>query len=240
MKFYDRQFALDYDRRLSAEGYPGNLLDEVASRIKGAGRIIDVGAGTGFFTAPLARIGHRVEAVEPSQWMAALLEEKLEGEARGRVRVSVVPWEDWSGDRADALVCVHAIYPMKDTRAALRKMSEYAAKSVLLVKSDVGTLSLAELLRARFGGGHGGSGVFRTQVTDALDVIGLDYEVHNVEQIRVTRIADLDEESEYFRRHLGLEEGMGPEVRRVLEEVCARDKQGYSFRGVYHDVVITF
>ena len=239
MKFYDRRFARDYDRRLSAEGYPGNLLDEIASRVKGARRVIDVGAGTGFFAAPLARLGLEVEAVEPSEWMAALLEEKLAPDIRGRVRVAVCAWEDWRGDRADSLICVHAIYPMKNTRAALRKMKESADSCVLLVKSDAGTLSLAELLRARFDRTRGAS-MFVAQVTEALDVIGLDYEVHNVEQVRVSAFADMDEEASYYCRHLGLEEGMAPEVRRVLEEVCARGPGGYSFRGVYHDVVIAF
>jgi FkbM family methyltransferase len=239
VKFYDRRFAQDYDRRLTAEGYPGNLLDEIATRVKGARRIIDVGAGTGFFAAPLARLGHEVEAVEPSAWMAALLEEKLTPEVRRLVTVSVCAWEDWQGGRADSLICVHAIYPMNNTRAALRKMKESADSCVLLVKSDAGTLSLAELLRARFDRSRG-SAMFRMQVTNALDVIGLDYEVTNLEQVRVSTFTDMDEEAHYYCRHLGLEESMAPEVGRVLEEVCARGPGGYSFRGVYHDVLIVF
>jgi hypothetical protein len=239
MKFYDRRFAQDYDRRLFAEGYPGNLLDEIIARVKGARRVIDVGAGTGFFTAPLAQLGHEVEAIEPSEWMAALLEEKLAPDIRGRVKVTVCSWEDWKGERAESLICVHAIYPMKNIRAALRKMKESADSCVLLVKSDAGTLSLAELLRARFDRARCAS-VFVAQVTEALDVIGLNYEVRNVEQVRVSTFADIDEEARYYCRHLGLEETMAPEVRRVLEEVCARGQGGYSFRGVYHDVMITF
>ena len=54
-------------------GYPDELFDDLVtlSRIPDSGRILEVGAGTGIATLPLARRGFRVLALEPGPALAA-------------------------------------------------------------------------------------------------------------------------------------------------------------------------
>lgn len=73
--------ASDYDR-LRPE-FPARLFDDLSARAGGrmAGRILEIGAGTGRATLPLARRGAVIDAVEPSADMLRVLGERLQAEA---------------------------------------------------------------------------------------------------------------------------------------------------------------
>lgn len=77
--------------------YPPALFDDIA-RIAGhtwSARILDVGAGTGRATVELARRGARVDAVEPSNDMIAVLTRRLQHEGvASRVTVRKATFED--------------------------------------------------------------------------------------------------------------------------------------------------
>lgn len=73
--------ASDYDR-LRPE-FPARLFDDLQARAGGrmAGRILEIGAGTGRATLPLARCGAVIDVVEPSADMLRVLGERLQAEA---------------------------------------------------------------------------------------------------------------------------------------------------------------
>ena len=77
MRAFDA-WAADYDRY--RPGYPDALFDEISARlgVPPDGRVVDLGAGTGIATLPMARRGWRLTAVEPG---AAMLD-RLRGRAR--------------------------------------------------------------------------------------------------------------------------------------------------------------
>ena len=151
MKFYDRTFAAEYDRRLSAEGYPGNLVDHIARALDGCVSVIDVGAGTGFFAIPLAGRGFTVEAIEPSAHMLDILRGKIDGTIAAKIRPHHSTWEEWEGGKRDALVCLHSLYPMADPRAAIEKMTRFADRRIVLVRNEEGSRNLTGLLREMTG-----------------------------------------------------------------------------------------
>jgi SAM-dependent methyltransferase len=66
-----------YDRARPA--YPEQLFDElvVLAGLTAGDRVLDVGAGTGKATVPLARRGLRVTAIEPSTEMARVLRDRV-------------------------------------------------------------------------------------------------------------------------------------------------------------------
>jgi len=57
--------------------------------------IIDVGAGTGRFSIPLAKLAHHVSAIDPSTGMLKFLEKNAaEAKIQGKIRVINRKWED--------------------------------------------------------------------------------------------------------------------------------------------------
>ena len=66
MRFTDQQFAMEYDARLERENYPGELYRHVKDGLRGMTRVLDVGAGTGFFrrtARPRWKKNHRDRAI---------------------------------------------------------------------------------------------------------------------------------------------------------------------------------
>jgi len=71
------RLAEDYRAR---PGYPAALVDRLLALAGGPGaRVADLGAGTGQLALPLARLGARVDAVEPARAMLDVLEEGARG-----------------------------------------------------------------------------------------------------------------------------------------------------------------
>ncbi|HEX2895883.1 MAG TPA: methyltransferase domain-containing protein [Marmoricola sp.] len=78
-------------------GYPDELFDDLMAyaACPPESRVLDIGAGTGKATIPLARRGLRVTAVEPAETMARLLWSRAdEACVSDRVHVRVATFED--------------------------------------------------------------------------------------------------------------------------------------------------
>ena len=75
--------------------FPSQLFDDIrtAAGSRMAGRVLEIGAGTGRATLPLVRRGAKIEVVEPSKDMLDILAGRLAAEKIGRAscreRVSI-------------------------------------------------------------------------------------------------------------------------------------------------------
>ena len=67
------RLATDYRER---PGYPPSLVDRLAALAGAAGRVVDLGAGTGLLALPLAERGFTVAAVEPAEAMLERLRQR--------------------------------------------------------------------------------------------------------------------------------------------------------------------
>lgn len=239
MKFYDRTFAAEYDRRLSAEGYPGDLVDHIARALDGCGSVIDVGAGTGFFAIPLARRGLTVLAIEPSAHMLDILRGKIDGTIAAKIRPHHSTWEEWKGEKCDALICLHSLYPMTDPRAAIEKMTRFADRRIVLVRNEEGSRNLTGLLREMTGRARD-AGHFVAMLRETLAGLCLRYTEKIVEQRRTSAFYDLDEEARYYCGHLGLKDDRLEQVRTIIEKNTVRREGRYEFEGLYRDVMVVF
>jgi SAM-dependent methyltransferase len=109
----------------------------VRSLVGSEGSVLDVGAGRGRASLPLAVAGCRVTAVEPDPGMAAGLAE--EAAALG-VAVEVVP-ERWPEaaemvEQADVVMSAHVVYDVWDIVPFLEAMIDRAVVGVALELSD--------------------------------------------------------------------------------------------------------
>lgn len=117
-----------------SRGFQGDRLFELMqARLKSGATVLDVGAGTGRYTALLANAGARVTAVEPSEAMRGFLEENVTAEGvADRVTIVGSPWEQADVPPADIVLCSHVVYGIKDIVPFLEKLDRHARDAVFL------------------------------------------------------------------------------------------------------------
>ncbi len=239
MKFYNKKFAEAYDKRLTEEGYPGRLLKVVCGQLEGYERVIDVGAGSGLFTVPLARNGHHVVAIEPSPHMIRLLRRKLDSEIRPRVTTVQSTWEEADIPAGDAVICIHAVYPMKDLSAALLKMRDAAPLRMVLVRNEAEMDTISDRIREEFSSDRCGSD-YLAQVRSVLSGNGIPYKELLVHEQREIFFHDLYKEAENYCGHLDIDPAKVKEVARLIEGQCEYDGNVYRFTSFLSDIIFHY
>jgi S-adenosylmethionine-dependent methyltransferase len=133
-------------------------LDEQLSTA-GTLEIVDVGGGAGHQAVRLARQGHAVTLVDPSQEMlhrARIALDSEDGDVRSRVRLVEAPAAGTSdavdGQRFQAVLC-HAVLPyVEDPQALIRSLAELAEPGALLslVYKNSDALAMRPALEGRW------------------------------------------------------------------------------------------
>jgi len=149
--------------------------------------VIDVGAGTGRHTAPLAERLEWVTAVEPSEGMRSHIPQ------RDNITIVASTWEDAEVAPADLVICSHVMYGVAEPAPFVEKMQRSARERVLVMMRETDLPHPAAELRRRLVGEAGHrlprfSDLFMllVQMGIAPDVVYLRYPI-------VTRYADMDE-----------------------------------------------
>jgi ubiquinone/menaquinone biosynthesis C-methylase UbiE len=91
-------------------GYPGGAIDYICSLVPPDAVIIDVGAGTGKFTLPLAERGYSVFAVEPNADMREKLAETLSAHPNAKIINGSAEATTLPGACADIITCAQALH----------------------------------------------------------------------------------------------------------------------------------
>lgn len=102
--------------------------------------LIDVGAGAGRHTTPLARRLDWATAVEPSQAMRDYIPHA------DNVTVIGSSWEDAQPTPADLVICVHVLYPVRDIVPFIEKLERSARQRVFVVMRDELNLHPGEVI----------------------------------------------------------------------------------------------
>lgn len=126
--------ARDYDelvRRRWAE--PDTSRQFVLSELSANDTLLDVGAGTGAWSALAAPRVAGVTAVEPSPAMAGLLREKLAARDIGNVRIIEGWWPEVDVDPHDVSLCAHAMYWSADLEAFVGRMVACTRRTCILI-----------------------------------------------------------------------------------------------------------
>lgn len=157
--------------------------------------VLDVGAGTGRHTNPLAGRVDWVTAVEPSQAMREHIE------PAGNVTMIGSRWEDADPTPADLVICIHVLYPIAEPVPFIEKLERFARERVFIWMRDSPNSLPAEVMARP----ERGREPWLRDCLLLLRQLGIEPEMWLGSGPGVTvRYRSLDEAIEMSRTHLGL------------------------------------
>jgi len=127
---------------------PDPLLDLILGRLTSEMTVLDVGAGIGRWTLPMAGRVRRVTAVEPLQGMRQVLVERAAAQGIANLDVLDAPWLTAEVPRHDVVVAAHATYTTTDLLGFVRKMETSARRSCFLALRVPRTTASSGAVRA--------------------------------------------------------------------------------------------
>ncbi|MBI4311463.1 MAG: methyltransferase domain-containing protein [Chloroflexi bacterium] len=198
-------------------GFPDPLLDVLLSRLTPDMAVVDIGAGVGRWTVPIARKVRQVTAVEPTPGMREVLHERLARLGVANVTVLATPWMEVDLEPHDVAIASHSTYTSPDLLAFVRRMEACArAACYLALRVPAHDGAIGEL-SARLRGQWHDSPNF-TVGFNLLLAAGI-YPNVLMENAPVRRWTDatLEDAVERAKRHLRLEgAGRDAEIRECL------------------------
>jgi hypothetical protein len=121
-------------RRLAARTSPDDpLLAHLRPRLRRTDVLLDVGAGPGRHTLPLASAVQRAVAVEPSAAMRSHLIDGIGDAGLRNVDVVAAGWPDADVAPADVVICSHVVYGVADIAAFLQKLDAVSRRHCAMV-----------------------------------------------------------------------------------------------------------
>ncbi len=112
---------------------PDSSRDFILSQLDPEATVLDIGAGTGSWSALIARYAKHVTAVEPSPAMIRVLRESLAAESIANVSVVQGSWPDVSVEPHDFSLCSHAMYGAPDLSAFVLKMASATRRMCFMI-----------------------------------------------------------------------------------------------------------
>lgn len=114
-----------------------DLIADRLSALLGTDRtILEIGCGSGNFTALMARYSRSILGLDFSPAMLAVLEERRLAEGISNIRTQAGKWEDFTTDAVfDYIVSVNSLYRIRDMAAALHKMNAYSRRGFIIVRT---------------------------------------------------------------------------------------------------------
>ncbi len=219
-----------YQRALERSDYAEKVLGALAPILPDCETTLDVGAGCGALTLPLAERLRHVTAVEPSPAMAAALRAAVARSALSNVDVVQTGWGEAPVGMYDLVLCAH-VGPLLTPRAAfLRDVSAHARRWVALVR-DLGQprdkFWFTELYPLLLGRPYEARGEDR-DLGEGLADLPSPPIIETVHYRSDQPFTDLEDACDFFQEYLGVD-GRAP--RAVLRDFLAarlvRDGTGW-------------
>jgi SAM-dependent methyltransferase len=200
---------------------------EAARHLPAGGSVLDVGAGGGAASLPLAGLAGRLVAVDESADMVAAF--RAAAEAAG-VPASGVEghWPEVAGrvDPADVVVCHHVLYNVADLAPFADALTGHARRRVVAELTERHPLAGLAPLWRRFHDLDRPSGPTADDAVAALEALGLQVARQDWESRDRFGFDDFDELVAFTRRRLCLPAERDPEVATALLEEGTRQVDG--------------
>lgn len=111
---------------------PDPLLDFILDRLEPEMTVLDIGAGIGRLTLPIAGKARHVTAVEPLSGMRQVLMERVSSRGLANVTAVDAPWMEAELPPHDVAIAAHATYTTPDLIGYVRKMDRCARRTCYL------------------------------------------------------------------------------------------------------------
>lgn len=222
-------------RNISADSADPSPTTGIVQRLAGGGgSVLDIGAGTGRASIPLARLGHHVTAVEKSGAMAAALREESAGLEGYRVIEDAWPLAYDPGS-FDVVLAAHVVYDVSAIETFIQAMHAHARRGVVLELTESHPWTpLGSYYRALHGIDRPKGPTVDDLVAVVVEALGVVPQVEQWERSGGTWFESWDEIVELYRRRLVVPDGRIAEVRSLLEpdvtEIEGRLKVGDAVR----------
>jgi len=204
---------------------PSNL--EAARSMPEGGSVLDVGAGAGAASLPLAGLAGRLVAVDESPAMVASF---LDAADAAGVPAEAVEgrWPEVAGrvGPADVVVCHHVLYNVADLAPFALALTGHARRRVVAELTDRHPLAGLRPLWRRFHDLDRPTGPGADDAVAALGAAGLEVDRQDWEQPDRFGFDDFDELVAFTRRRLCLPAARDPEVAEALLDEGTRQVDG--------------
>lgn len=206
--------------RRRAEAPPGDTpsLRRAREVVSQGATVLDVGAGAGAASLPLAPPAALIVAVDSSPDMLAAFRDLAE--RRGvEARTIQGPWPDVAAEapEADVVVCHHVLYNAPDLAAFAGALTGHARRRVVVEITDRHPLAWAGPLWRRFHGLERPSGPTADDAMAALAEAGI--EAHREDFDAPDRLAGFERREDviaFVRRRLCVTAELDPEVTEAI------------------------
>lgn len=130
--------AQGYDENANAPGRSAATLAAIKSLVRPDDTLLDVGAGTGRFSLPLADSVKSITALDHAAPMLDVLKQKMADQQITNIHLQETPWENAEVVEHDVVLAAWSLYRLPDITTGMRKLIEATKRTLVVVASPGG------------------------------------------------------------------------------------------------------
>lgn len=233
--FWSEKKARWYNEALKYSDYPERIMEVVLPLIKGCHSALDIGAGCGALTIPLAKKLKKITALEPSQAMMGVLKEEAGKQGLRNIECIEAEWPHLPGRSRwyDIVISANVPGSLMDSEGFIRGVERLAKRYVFFIQGvdpHKDKFFYKELYPI----------IFKKEYPPRDDYLGTYSLLHSlriyanvaiVEYNFDQRFRDLDGVVDFWKEHMSLKTSEFDEtLREFLKGKLERFRKGYVLR----------